>query len=313
MEFMNIKEIQISPIKVVLFIILLTIPLLVYSDDMLTLIYKTQLEYNNYSFIKAKYYQNQMKNKSKFAKITDRLIKLEILFFERTELLEKDLDDVDNDLRKLLKKEKRDYVIESLKIMLNDIKTLKLANAFYSNNLHIDDYSFLLSVYQSPINGATTSTSLLPVYSYILFCNNSKHESQDIINEIYNVVGLRESEKEYLVKLNLSMYLYIEQNFAEAKELLSHLIEIDFNSEYYKYIEAMPYLWLSLISHNQGNNEESISFFEEFLKFKNEIDLVREFIVPLEELLSPMPGVFPPKEIYDELKKIIYMWENSKQ
>ena len=298
-----------------LFIFLfLFVTIYLFAEDTLTILYKIQYEYSNYSFKMARNYKTQINTTDKFALINKNLIECELLLYERNEIPRENLIVLEKSIKKLIKKDKRKYLLNYFHFMLNDLQVLSMIDTFYTDKhkLNIDLKNEVLNVYNNQIGKAIVSFNIVPIYSYLLYSYDFKEESLEVLNDLYLDTGLEENERKYLYYINLTMYNFIDNMYDKALEAIDEIKNLDVIPNYHQYIKAMPYLWLSLISYKQNDAAESLSSFEIFIDMKDEIDKSRSFVVPLKDLLSPMPGVFPPNHIYEDFSKIYDLYLEKK-
>ena len=122
-----------------------------------------------------------------------------------------------------------------------------------------------------------------------------------------------ELERNYLYYLHLLFYSYLEGNYSQAQVYLSKIINREVNTNFhYLYLKAMPHLWRSMISYKKKRNKKALLSYKKFLRIKSEIDKKNNYFVPVKELISPSPGIFPPKRVYDDLSNLQKIFQKSK-
>ena len=284
-----------------LIVLLLFFIINLFSDDFMIFV-SMHKEYTNYSFEKARYYKSQLdEDNDKYLSILHKLVDYEISLFERKKISENELNKFMIKAKKIIKKDRRKYIRENLTTMLNTIKLISIANRYYQYHIiNKDMKKELVNIYKNN----EIYNDFIPIFSYLLYISDFKKESIIVLNKIYSARAPKKIEKDYVFQLNLIMRMYLEKDYVEAKKLITNLTNKEYEAEFYQYHKAMPYLWLSLIFFKEGNIKKAVLNYRKFISIKTKIDKERKFQVPVKELLSPVPGVFPPQSVYDDLSNL---------
>lgn len=278
------------------------------AEDLLDLYYSIQLEYSNFSFDNALFYVHQIQSSNKLVTVNRDLTEITIELFQRKTIDRGRIKKIRRRLKWLCFTKHFSYLKKGIYVMLRDLDVIDFAIEFYGGGQVTSEVlkKKLHDLYKTEREEDEDLLTFYhyPVYAYLLFQADMTEESVDVLNLIFLDTGLTDHEQQYLFNMNLAMYSYVKGDYPTAYEKIRIVKGKRVVPEFHKYVSAMPYLWESLILYKRNQPAECITAYRTFNRLKMEIDTDRNHIIQSSELLSPMPGVFPPETVYEDLQAV---------